>query len=129
MSFTCLLVYGGQYFIDRQRRGLFIYLFGTVAFLFGISFFITLVGLSFYSLKVYIKIHRYSPLEEKATRIFKEKVIFKFVFKTVHCVRDALHSFICTSFSCPFFVCISMLYWKRCFFYSIVHVGSCFLFN
>eukprot|EP01080_Neovahlkampfia_damariscottae_P012179 gene12179-5669_t len=65
------LLYVGQYFIDRQRRGVFIYVFGAYLFFDAIVFLLVMTAMVFYSSRIFFKITR--SLEDRAVRIFKEK--------------------------------------------------------
>jgi uncharacterized membrane protein len=71
---TACLSYMGHYFIDKQRRGPFIYLFAFSTGIFAVSYTIVCVILLIYSLRIFFKIHQHSSTEEKAIRIFKERV-------------------------------------------------------
>jgi hypothetical protein len=72
--FTGLFFYVGQYFIDKQRRFLFIYFLGGFSFVCGIVFFVIFTGLALNALRIYWRLNKHSTTEEKAMRLFKERV-------------------------------------------------------
>jgi hypothetical protein len=72
-----LFFYAGQYFIDKQRRFVFIYFLGGLSFIVCIAFFVIILGLALYALRIFWKLNKHSTTEEKALRLFKERVSFK----------------------------------------------------
>jgi len=128
-----VLLYSGQYFIDRQRRGPFLYLFGACALFVAIVFGLIMIAMAILSLTIFLKVTR--SLEDRAVRIFKERVsvyIVSLIFITkVYSICYDYGSNLSIFLNGFDFIFYANYHWKRYFFDTTLYATIkllCFAF-
>ena len=126
-----VLLYAMYILVFDGKRSIVLYFLGVWVLCAGICTLIFDIFLVIQSLKIFIVSHRFeTSLRTKILKIFKENVInfVSFLTLLVHAVGN-FYCIIVYSFITPIFnVCISITYWKGCFFSSNLYISINLLF-